>query len=202
MVKQKIKCFHMEMFISCIYKVLWHLLHRLVSLYEYCMWLRLRIIAIALWSYDRCRRTSTAEKQQNEYDFLRQCKKHLNKIPKHLNLVIGPDNMQANDDLVKRIFSYALHMNINCISYYDTRYTNPSSSKFCLTALEKFECPKGWKRKNIDAHHTVWYVSDEKAVNGTSHVNGLTNSALTNDHLPKSNSSVQAKSTSLEVNYI
>lgn len=189
------------MFTSCIYKFIWHLLHSLVSLYEYCMWLRLRLIAFALWSYDFCRRTPSAKKQQNDYDFLEKCKKHLNKIPKHINLIIGPDNTQANDELVKRIFSYALYMNIDCISYYDTRYSKASTSKSCLTSLEKFECPKGWKRKDADSHHTVWYVGKEEKANGTIHTNGLTKSTLTRNHLANSNPSVPTESTSLEVKY-
>lgn len=189
----------MEQFSTCIYKLLWQLLHYLVSLYEFCLWLRLRIIAFSLWSYDLCR--TQAEREQNEYDFLQQCKTNLNKIPKHLNLIIGPDNTLVNDKLLKRIFTYALHMNINCISYYDTRYTNTSlSSKSQLTPLEKLSCPKGWKRKDLDIHHSVWYITNDatgngfKPVNGVNGINGNT-SKSTNGHLSNA-----VSSKTLEVN--
>ncbi|XP_065357732.1 uncharacterized protein Tango14 [Calliphora vicina] len=194
----------MEKFTTCIYKFLWQLLHNIISLYEFCLWLRLRIIAFTLWSYDLCR--SQAEREQNENDFLQQCKKHLNKIPKHLNLIIGPENTQVNDELLTRIFSYALYMNINCISYYDTRYTNPkNSSKTHLTVLEKLNCPKGWKRKNLDIHHAVWYVCKDETSNGIkpqmNGVNGISKpskSSVTNGHLPNSSIS-ELEKTSLEI---
>ncbi|KAM7352831.1 transport and golgi organization 14 [Cochliomyia hominivorax] len=183
----------MEKLTTCIYKFLWQLLHYLFSLYEFCLWLRLRIIAFCLWSYDRFQ--TQLEREQNEYDFLQKCKKNLSKIPKHLNLIIGPDNTQMNDKLLTRIFTYAIHMNINCISYYDTRYTNPTNSiKSRLITLEKLNCPKGWKRKDLDTHHSIWYISNDNVTNGVKPsgngvINGTTNaskSTITNGHLTNS----------------
>lgn len=188
----------MDSFTTCICQWLWQLLHYLVSLFEFCLWLRLRIIAFILWSYDLC--LTQAERERNEYRILQQCKKHLNKIPKHLNLIIGPDNTQVNDEILMRIFSYALHMNISCISYYDTRYTNPTKSSI-LTDLEKLNCPKGWKRKNIDAHHSMWYICKDESMNG---INGKCHasktSSNTNGHLPNTQSSPPMETACLEVN--
>lgn len=177
-----------------IYKFLWQLLHWFIFLYELCIWLRFRIIAFALWSYDLCR--TPAEREQNEYDFLQQCKQHLNKIPKHLNLIIGPGNQQVNDELLTRIFSYAIHMNINCVSYYDTRYTNETnlSTKKSIN-LENLKCPKGWKSKNEDAHHVIWYTNKDSGVsNGSKDLNG-TNICLANNTAPTSISSKNSSNT-------
>ncbi|KAI8125520.1 hypothetical protein FF38_14276 [Lucilia cuprina] len=191
----------MGQFTTCIYNFLWQLLHNLVALIEFCLWLRLRLIAFALWSYDLCR--TPAEREQNEYDLLQQCKKHLNKIPKHINLIIGPENTQVNDELLARILTYALHMNINCISYYDTRYTNASNTSR-LTALEKLSCPKGWKRKNIDSHHTLWYICKDETSNGSvkngmNGVNGMSKTSMsTNGHLSKSSTTV-LENASIEI---
>lgn len=180
----------MDTLTTFIYKYLWQLLHCLVSLYEICLWLRLRLIAFTVWSYDLCR--STSERLQSDYDFLQQCKKQLTKIPKHLNLIIGPENTQVNDELLTRIFAYALHMNINCVSFYDTRYMNISKSAKPVTALEKLECPKGWKRKMVNAHHSVWYICKDKPLNVNKSANGSI-PVLTNGHLLDKVSSLEVR---------
>lgn len=177
-----------------IYKLVWQLLHWFISLYELCIWLRFRIIAFALWSYDLCR--TPAEREQNENNFLQQCKQHLNKIPKHLNLIIGPGNQQVNDELLTRIFSYAIQMNINCVSYYDTRYTNETnSSETKVINFDKFKCPKGWKSKSEDAHHVVWYINKDDVIsNGSKNVNGINNYS-SNNTVPTTISSKNSSKT-------
>lgn len=174
---------------------MWQLLHWLVSVYEFCLWLRLRLIAFALWSYDLCR--TPAEREQNEYDFLQQCKQHLNKIPKHLNVIIGPGNQQVDGELLTRIFCYALHMNINCISYYDTRYMNTtnSSSQTQKIVLEKLKCPKGWKSKTSDSHYSIWYKSKDDCTNGSSTLNGCTTTTSIFNKTESISSSSSTKST-------
>lgn len=174
--------------VASIYKFLWQVLHWLVSLFEFCLWLRLRIIAFALWSYDLCH--TPAEREQNEYDFLQQCKQHLNKIPKHLNLIIGPENQQVNDELLTRIFSYALHMNINCISYYDTRYTNTLQQQQPQNIhLKKLKCPTGCRSKTIDAYHSVWYLGKDEFANGSKYLNGCTRTSQSSTLISSSNGS-------------
>lgn len=138
-----------------IYKCLWRLLLLLVSLYDVCRWLHFRVIAFALWSYDLCQ--THAKRKQNECEFLRQCKRQLNKIPKHLNLIIGPEAQHVNEELLSRIFTYALYMNIECVSYYDTRIDTNDSSRVRRIPLSKVQCPESWKCKSSEDHRAVWY---------------------------------------------
>ncbi|XP_061399401.1 dehydrodolichyl diphosphate synthase complex subunit nus1 [Musca vetustissima] len=159
-----------------IYRCLWQILHFLCSLYEVCLWLRLRIIAFALWSYDLCQ--TQTRRQQKEHDFLKQCKRQLSKIPKHLNLIIGPEVQgEVNEELLTRLFTYALYMNIECVSFYDTRsmVTTKSSELSNAKAINlcKIKCPDGWKSKNLDDQHTIWYLAKNESTNGVNnHSNG------------------------------
>lgn len=197
------------MSVNRIYQCLWQLLHYLVSLYEVCLWVRLRVIAFALWSYDLCQTQTKLKK--NEFEFLRRCKSQLEKIPKHLNLIIGPEAKDVNEELLTRLFSYALYMNIECISFFDTRsiavaVTSSRETNKSID-LNKLKCPEGWKSKNINDNRAVWYCIDSELSNGSkSHTNGCVPTSLanncsksTNGHLTSDISKTRMKS--LEVRF-
>ncbi|XP_075153748.1 transport and golgi organization 14 [Haematobia irritans] len=164
------------MSVNRIHQCLWQLLHFLFSLYKFWLWVRLRAIAFVLWSYDLCQ--TQAKRKQKEFELLKQCKKQLNKIPKHLNLIIGPDANDVNEELFSRLFTYALYMNIECISFFDTRSICKSKSK--SISLDKIKCPDGWKNKSLEERRIIWYSISQNGCNGTIHSNGYTPTSLPN----------------------
>ncbi|XP_013107114.1 dehydrodolichyl diphosphate synthase complex subunit nus1 [Stomoxys calcitrans] len=156
------------MIVNQIYQCLWQSLHFLFSLYKVCLWVRLRIIAFTLWSYDLCQ--TQAKRQQKEFELLKKCKKQLNKIPKHLNLIIGPEANDVNEEVFTRLFTYALYMNIECISFFDTRSICKSKSK--SISLDKVKCPEGWRSKCLAERRALWYDLSKNVCNGSSQTNG------------------------------
>ncbi|XP_073827486.1 transport and golgi organization 14 [Musca autumnalis] len=185
----------MDNLVKQICRYLWQILHFLFSLYEVCQWVRLRIIAFALWSYDLCQ--TQTKRQQKEHDFLKKCKRQLSKIPKHLNLIIGPDaNGEINEELLTRLFTYALYVNIECVSFYDTRSSSSDKNTKAIS-LGKLKCPNGaWKSKSLDDHRTIWISASNEISNGVNHSNGCIPTALangcsktTNGHITTANGS-------------
>uniref|UniRef100_A0A1B0BDS6 ditrans,polycis-polyprenyl diphosphate synthase [(2E,6E)-farnesyldiphosphate specific] n=1 Tax=Glossina palpalis gambiensis TaxID=67801 RepID=A0A1B0BDS6_9MUSC len=151
-----------------IYQFLWNFLNVIMTCYKLLVWLRLRLIAFALWSYDLCQTPST--KQHKDFVFLRACRSQLSKIPKHLNLIVGPEDQQVNEEVLTRIFSYALIMGIDCISFYDTRQCITRIKNQPLT-LKKIKCPKGVKSETLDKYKAVWQTEAPK-------LNGYENYAI------------------------
>uniref|UniRef100_A0A1A9WUC0 ditrans,polycis-polyprenyl diphosphate synthase [(2E,6E)-farnesyldiphosphate specific] n=1 Tax=Glossina brevipalpis TaxID=37001 RepID=A0A1A9WUC0_9MUSC len=157
-----------------IYKFLWNFLHVVVTCYEFLVWLRLRLIAFALWSYDLCQTRSA--KQHRDFAFLQACRSQLSKTPKHLNLIIGPEDQRVNEEVLARIFSCALIMGIDCISFYDARQCVPSSKSEHLS-LKKIKCPKGVKGEILDKYQAVWHTEAPK-LNGYKKCTGSNNASF------------------------
>ncbi|XP_005189278.2 dehydrodolichyl diphosphate synthase complex subunit nus1 [Musca domestica] len=198
----------MEILVKRICRCLWQILHFLFSLYEVCLWVRLRIIAFALWSYDLCQ--TQTKRQQKEHDFLIHCKRQLSKIPKHLNLIIGPEiHGEVNEELLSRLFTYALYMNIECVSFYDTRLLGQKAeSNTRVIDLCKVKCPSGWKSKNLDDHRALWYSAKSELSNGVNRSNGCVPTPLsngcskattTNGHIATTNGSTNESCSSLMI---
>ncbi|XP_054744597.1 dehydrodolichyl diphosphate synthase complex subunit nus1 [Anastrepha obliqua] len=106
--------------IDRLYKLMWLVLYILASIYETFCYLKLRLQAFILWSYDLWH--SSAAITRRDRAFLQSCKAELTKLPQHLNLIIGPDPLvSVSEAVVGRILLYAQIIGIECVSLYDVR---------------------------------------------------------------------------------
>ncbi|XP_036337389.1 uncharacterized protein LOC118747446 [Rhagoletis pomonella] len=109
--------------IDRLYKLMWLVLHILASVYEIFSFLILRLQGLVLWSYDLWHNSAAITCRDRAY--LQGCKAELTKLPKHLNLIIGPDSLaNVNEAVLERIFTYAHIVGIDCVSLYDVRDEN------------------------------------------------------------------------------
>ncbi|XP_011190497.2 uncharacterized protein LOC105217269 [Zeugodacus cucurbitae] len=106
--------------INYLYQLMWLVLHILASIYETLHFVLLRLQALLLWSYDLSYNSTTLTRRDRA--FLQRCKAELTKLPRHLNIIIGPDPLASvNESVVARILSYAQIIGIDCVSLYDLR---------------------------------------------------------------------------------
>ncbi|CAD7000687.1 dehydrodolichyl diphosphate synthase complex subunit nus1 [Ceratitis capitata] len=106
--------------IDRLYKLIWLAVHIIVSIYETLCFLYLRFQALIIWSYDFWQNSASITRRDRAY--LLGCKAELTKLPKHLNLIIGPDQLGCvNESVVTNILSYAQILGIDCVSLYDVR---------------------------------------------------------------------------------
>ncbi|EDW85250.1 uncharacterized protein Dwil_GK18421, isoform B [Drosophila willistoni] len=95
------------------------LLLLLVAAYELIWRLRQRLHALVFWSYDYWR--STAARERAERAVLERCRFECTKLPKHLVLVIAPNEAYVDAVLLTRLFGFALKVGIQHVSVYDRR---------------------------------------------------------------------------------
>lgn len=94
-------------------QLLGHLLIICIAAFDLLQQLWLRLHALASRSYDFW--------QCDQRAFLDSALRGLEKLPKHLVLVVGPDDCYVDVAMLKRIFSYAQIVGIPYLSVYDTR---------------------------------------------------------------------------------
>lgn len=108
------------------YKAVWLLLQTCFTFYEITTILFLAVLKrlfcrsqLAFQSYDQ---RNKLEKIRNELD----------KLPTHLAIIIGPEELDVEDETIARIINYALWMKINFVTFYDSR---PSKRRCNLQKL-------------------------------------------------------------------
>ncbi|XP_017859611.1 PREDICTED: dehydrodolichyl diphosphate synthase complex subunit nus1 [Drosophila arizonae] len=101
------------MMMQFVCQLLGHLLIICIAAFDLLQQLWVRLHALASRSYDYL--------QCDQRAFLDSALRGLEKLPKHLVLVVGPDDCYVDVALLKRIFSYAQIVGIPYLSVYDTR---------------------------------------------------------------------------------
>ncbi|XP_067626007.1 uncharacterized protein Tango14 [Eurosta solidaginis] len=150
-----------------LYKLIWLVLQMLASLYEAVYFIYLRLQTLLHWSYDF--RHSSAEIRNRDRTLLQKCKDELTKIPRHLNLIIGPDPRgNINDTVVERILSYALVVGIEWVSIYDVR-----SESMGRIELDKICATRKTNWKELRPNQYEWRPTENASIVTKSHTKTL-----------------------------
>lgn len=158
-----------------LYRSIWLLLYFLARCCELFRWLLLRLQAGYRKSYDSLSSAGQLH-WQRDAAFLERCKSELLKIPRHLIIIIGPEEVFGAEQL-SRIALYALNMEIDCISFYDTRSTIASKNdkhkkKSCGVSMEQLQPPKFVCITKLRENRLRWSVPRYEYANGKILANG------------------------------
>lgn len=135
---------------SCkIHKTLWILVTILIAFFDVLNLCIRKIKAFCMRSYD----SLNLRHVSYEIEYLECCKPDLTKIPKHLSIIVGPEN-DTEPDVLSKIAAYALVMDIDYISYYDVR------EEF---TLEKVQVPKFISSKKMQNGHFLWSMPGDRS---------------------------------------
>lgn len=137
-------------FMSCkIHKTLWVFVTILLAffdLFDVCL---RKIKTFCMRSYD----SVSSRNGSYEIDYLERCKTDLTKIPKHLSIIVGPDD-ENEPEVLSKIAAYALVMDIDYISYFDVR------GKF---TLDQVQIPKFISSKKMQNGHFLWSMPADRS---------------------------------------
>lgn len=151
------------------------MLNFFANCYELLRFLLLKLEAMYYKSYDLFS-SSSQSKIQYDLAFLEQCKLELTKIPKHICVIIGPEE-SLSAELLSRIVVYALNLNIDFISFYDTRNTI-EAEKEGIT-LKDLHPPKNISCVQIQEISARWSMSNSDE-NKNDKVSGSSNGYISN----------------------
>lgn len=138
-----------------LFEIIWITLHWLASVFYTLQWLKLKLQTAMFWSYDRV---------QQEQNILKLCSQRLTKTPRHLSLIVGPNNKLINESVLRSVFNYALLMKIDCLSIYDVRaaLSSPRALK-----LENVKVPKNISFNKIQDNCWIWSSNKTNGIKKT-----------------------------------
>lgn len=154
-----------------VYRLLWHLLLWAAEICDRLLWLRICLQEYVL-------RGSVLD--EAERALLERGKRHLSKLPRHLNVILGrhcASGCRKSEGPLVRLLNYALIMDIECISFFDCRLEPQSAgsggrrktSPHRTLRLDKIRCPKQVQSKRIDPFHVTWHLSSNEATKSNGH---------------------------------
>lgn len=161
--------------LNCLYHIIWLLLCFLADCCAAIRWLVFQLQASFYKSYDLISCNTKISQAQQDQSYLERCKSELNKIPRHLNIVVGPHE-GIGAEVLSRIVFYALNLDIDCISFFDTRtYIDAGKKRSAIETVEQLPVPQNVRSIKLQDNRFIWSIG---------------NSALTNS---KQNSAVSLK---------
>lgn len=144
---------------DAIYKALWAFLYIISRVYDIIG----SLIITIYYAFEYAKSLISNEDGVKEMQYLEECKKDLSKIPKHLSIIIGSE--EVNPDILSKIAVYALTLDINYISYYDIK------GNF---SLDHSSIPKYIKSREMQTGRFLWSMPADKKKSGVlKYRNGL-----------------------------
>lgn len=102
----------MEKVLIVVYKIVWTFIMLLFEIYER-MYYIMKLCKLKIMNSINFRN------YKQDQNFLKLCQKNLEKIPKHLSIIIGSEDIDRK--ILSNIVIYALMLNIKYLSFYDIK---------------------------------------------------------------------------------
>ncbi|XP_055838233.1 dehydrodolichyl diphosphate synthase complex subunit nus1 [Episyrphus balteatus] len=135
---------------SCgIHKALWMIVTIIITFFDLLDLCIRKIKSFLLRSYD----SLSHRHNSYEIDYLERCKPDLTKIPKHLSIIVGPDN-DTEAEVLSKIAAFALVMDIDYISFFDVKEK---------VTLENVQVPKFISSKKMQNGHFLWSMPGDRS---------------------------------------